>query len=84
MGRDPGARRVPGSLTRTRRRGGGRRGQGAEGSEPRRREAAGGGCGLRVVLIPLAIFVLFQLYPMAYAFYVSAHQWGGITGTKAT
>ena len=40
------------------------------------------GVGYAFVLIPLAIFVLFQLYPMAYAFYVSAHQWGGITGNE--
>jgi ABC-type sugar transport system permease subunit len=38
------------------------------------------GVGYAFVLVPLGIFVLFQLYPMAYGFYVSAHEWGGIEG----
>ena len=38
------------------------------------------GIGYAFVLVPLGVFVLFQLYPMAYAFYVSAHEWGGIEG----
>jgi multiple sugar transport system permease protein len=38
------------------------------------------GVGYAFVLIPLGVFALFQLYPMAYAFYVSAHEWGGIEG----
>jgi multiple sugar transport system permease protein len=38
------------------------------------------GVGYAFVLLPLGIFALFQLYPMIYAFYVSAHEWGGIEG----
>ena len=38
------------------------------------------GVGYAFVLVPLGVFVLLQLYPMAYAFYVSAHEWGGIEG----
>jgi multiple sugar transport system permease protein len=38
------------------------------------------GVAYAFVLVPLGVFVLFQLYPMAYAFYVSAHEWGGIEG----
>ena len=53
---------------------------------PRRVSSLGGerlreaGVGYAFVLLPLAIFFVFQLYPMAYAFYVSAHEWGGIEG----
>jgi multiple sugar transport system permease protein len=36
--------------------------------------------GYAFVLIPLAAFALFYIYPMVYAFYVSAHDWGGIEG----
>jgi multiple sugar transport system permease protein len=36
--------------------------------------------GYAFVLVPLAAFALFYLYPMVYAFYVSAHDWGGIEG----
>lgn len=36
--------------------------------------------GYAFVLVPLAVFGLFYLYPMAYAFYVSAHEWGGLEG----
>jgi multiple sugar transport system permease protein len=36
--------------------------------------------GYVFVLVPLGIFGLFYLYPMAYAFYVSAHEWGGLEG----
>jgi multiple sugar transport system permease protein len=43
----------------------------------RLREAA---VGYAFVLLPLAIFGLWQLYPMAYAFYVSVHDWGGLEG----
>jgi multiple sugar transport system permease protein len=46
------------------------------GSE-RLREA---GVGYAFVLLPLGVFALFHLYPMVYAFYVSAHEWGGIEG----
>jgi multiple sugar transport system permease protein len=46
------------------------------GSE-RLREA---GVGYLFVLIPLAFFGLLYLYPMGYAFYVSAHEWGGLEG----
>jgi multiple sugar transport system permease protein len=38
------------------------------------------GVGYAFVLVPLAVFALFQLYPMVYAFYVSVHEWGGIEG----
>jgi ABC-type sugar transport system permease subunit len=38
------------------------------------------GVGYAFVLVPLAVFALFQLYPIVYAFYVSAHEWGGIEG----
>jgi multiple sugar transport system permease protein len=38
------------------------------------------GVGYAFVLLPLGVFALFHLYPMAYAFYVSAHEWGGIEG----
>ena len=41
------------------------------------REAA---VGYAFVLIPLFVFGLFQIYPMVYAFYISAHEWGGIEG----
>jgi multiple sugar transport system permease protein len=41
------------------------------------REAA---VGYAFVLLPLGVFALFYLYPMVYAFYVSAHEWGGIEG----
>jgi multiple sugar transport system permease protein len=52
----------------------------------RRRPSLGGerlreaGWGYAFVLVPLGVFALFQLYPMAYAFYVSVHEWGGIEG----
>jgi multiple sugar transport system permease protein len=36
--------------------------------------------GYAFVLIPMAIFGMFFLYPMVYAFYVSAHDWGGLEG----
>jgi multiple sugar transport system permease protein len=36
--------------------------------------------GYGFVLLPLGIFALFYVYPMVYAFYVSAHEWGGIEG----
>ncbi len=36
--------------------------------------------GYAFILIPMGIFGVFFLYPMAYAFYVSAHDWGGLTG----
>jgi len=36
--------------------------------------------GYAFVLVPLGVFALFYLYPMVYAFYVSAHEWGGIEG----
>jgi multiple sugar transport system permease protein len=36
--------------------------------------------GYGFVLVPLGIFALFYVYPMVYAFYVSAHEWGGIEG----
>jgi multiple sugar transport system permease protein len=36
--------------------------------------------GYGFVLVPLALFGLFYLWPMAYAFYVSAHEWGGLEG----
>jgi multiple sugar transport system permease protein len=38
------------------------------------------GWGYAFVLAPLVVFALFQIYPMVYAFYVSAHEWGGIEG----
>jgi multiple sugar transport system permease protein len=38
------------------------------------------GWGYAFVVVPLAIFALFQLYPMVYAVYVSLHEWGGIEG----
>jgi multiple sugar transport system permease protein len=52
----------------------------------RRRPSVGGerlreaGVGYAFVLLPLAVFALFHLYPMVYAFYISAHEWGGIEG----
>jgi multiple sugar transport system permease protein len=52
----------------------------------RRRPSLGGerlreaGVGYAFILVPLFVFALFQLYPMIYAFYVSAHEWGGIEG----
>jgi multiple sugar transport system permease protein len=49
------------------------RGTGGE----RLREAA---VGYAFISVPLAVFALFHLYPMVYAFYVSAHEWGGIEG----
>jgi multiple sugar transport system permease protein len=36
--------------------------------------------GYAFIFIPMAIFGLFFLYPMVYAFYVSAHEWGGLEG----
>ena len=36
--------------------------------------------GYAFVLIPLALFGLFYLYPIVYAFYISVHEWGGIEG----
>ena len=36
--------------------------------------------GYGFVLVPLGVFALFYVYPMVYAFYVSAHEWGGIEG----
>ena len=39
-----------------------------------------GAVGYAFVLVPLGVFALFYLYPMVYAFYVSAHEWGGIEG----
>jgi multiple sugar transport system permease protein len=36
--------------------------------------------GYGFVLVPLAVFAVFYVYPMVYAFYVSAHEWGGIEG----
>jgi multiple sugar transport system permease protein len=36
--------------------------------------------GYAFILIPMGIFGLFFIYPMVYAFYVSAHEWGGLTG----
>jgi multiple sugar transport system permease protein len=36
--------------------------------------------GYAFVLIPMAVFGLFFLYPMGYAFYVSVHEWGGLLG----
>ena len=44
------------------------------------RRARGGRRATRSSSIPLFVFGLFQLYPMVYAFYVSAHEWGGIEG----
>ncbi|HXF98321.1 MAG TPA: sugar ABC transporter permease [Gaiellaceae bacterium] len=41
------------------------------------REAA---VGYAFVLVPLFVFALFYLYPLVYAFYVSAHEWGGLEG----
>jgi multiple sugar transport system permease protein len=38
------------------------------------------GVGYAFVLIPLVAFAVFYIYPMVYAFYVSAHDWGGIEG----
>lgn len=52
-----------------------RRFQGVGGE--RLREAA---VGYAFISVPLGIFALFHLYPMVYAFYVSAHEWGGIEG----
>jgi multiple sugar transport system permease protein len=36
--------------------------------------------GYGFILIPMAVFGLFFLYPMGYAFYVSVHEWGGLLG----
>jgi multiple sugar transport system permease protein len=36
--------------------------------------------GYAFVVIPMAVFGLFYLYPMGYAFYVSVHEWGGLLG----
>jgi multiple sugar transport system permease protein len=36
--------------------------------------------GYGFVLIPLAVFGLFYLYPIVYSFYISVHEWGGIEG----
>jgi multiple sugar transport system permease protein len=36
--------------------------------------------GYAFVLVPMAVFGLFFLWPMAYAFYISAHEWGGLEG----
>jgi multiple sugar transport system permease protein len=36
--------------------------------------------GYGFVLIPLAMFALFYLYPIVNAFYISVHEWGGIEG----
>jgi multiple sugar transport system permease protein len=36
--------------------------------------------GYAFVLIPLALFGLFYLYPIVYAFWISVHEWGGIEG----
>jgi multiple sugar transport system permease protein len=36
--------------------------------------------GYGFVLIPLALFGLFYLYPIVYAFWISVHEWGGIEG----
>ena len=40
------------------------------------------GVGYAFVLIPLAVFVLFQMYPMVYAFYVMAHRMGWDHGER--
>ena len=36
--------------------------------------------GYGFVLIPLGLFGLLYLYPIAYSFYISVHEWGGIEG----
>jgi multiple sugar transport system permease protein len=36
--------------------------------------------GYAFILIPMGIFGTFFIYPMVYAFYVSVHEWGGLTG----
>jgi multiple sugar transport system permease protein len=52
------------------------RGVGSVGSE-RLREAL---VGYAFVLVPIAVFGLFFIWPMAYSFYISAHEWGGLEG----
>ncbi len=49
---------------------------GSIGSE-RLREAL---VGYAFILIPMAVFGLFFIWPMAYSFYISAHEWGGLEG----
>jgi multiple sugar transport system permease protein len=36
--------------------------------------------GYAFILIPMGIFGTFFIYPMVYAFYVSVHKWGALTG----
>ena len=36
--------------------------------------------GYGFVVIPLALFGLFYLYPIVYSFWISVHEWGGIEG----
>ena len=36
--------------------------------------------GYAFVVVPMAVFGLFFLWPMAYSFYISAHEWGGLLG----
>ena len=39
--------------------------------------------GYAFVIVPMAVFGLFFLWPMAYSFYISAHEWGGLEGKIA-
>ncbi len=36
--------------------------------------------GYAFVIVPMGVFGLFFLWPMAYSFYISAHEWGGLEG----
>src|SRR5918997_1723346 len=36
--------------------------------------------GYAFILVPMGVFGLFFLYPMAYSFYVSVYEWGGLLG----
>ena len=40
--------------------------------------------GYGFVIVPMAVFGLFFIWPMVYAFYISAHEWGGLEGKIAS
>jgi len=39
--------------------------------------------GYAFVFVPMGVFALFFLWPIAYSFYISAHEWGGLEGKIA-
>ena len=40
--------------------------------------------GYGFVIVPMAVFGLFFIWPMVYAFYISAYEWGGLEGKIAS